>query len=157
MHEGLRFASASARGRYTATSLGLRFVIDKALPPRLAALLAASGLLHAGRRDELVLARALEEDGILVSADTDFATLLATLEADRPSFILFRDAEITSAEDYARVLVPRLALLEPALTRYAKRPNVLASSLGECTSGLAVTRVASRSTNIGSMPLRFVL
>ena len=66
-------------------------------------------------RDELVLARALDEDRILVSADTDFGTLLATLEADRPSFILFRDADLTSAEDYARVLVPSLALLEPEL------------------------------------------
>jgi len=67
-------------------------------------------------KDELILARALKEERIVVSADTDFGTLLAGLEARRPSFILFRDPNLLIAEDYARVLVPSLALLEQDLT-----------------------------------------
>jgi predicted nuclease of predicted toxin-antitoxin system len=59
----------------------LRFLIDNALPPRLADLLVAAGHdavhvrtygMHAAR-DEEILARALTEDRIVVSADTDFS------------------------------------------------------------------------------------
>jgi predicted nuclease of predicted toxin-antitoxin system len=101
----------------------LRFLIDNALPPRLATLLTAAGhdAVHVRQyamqaaKDEVVLARALQEERIVVSADTDFGTLLAGQEANRPSFILFRDSSVLKAEDYASVLVPSLALLEPDL------------------------------------------
>jgi predicted nuclease of predicted toxin-antitoxin system len=46
--------------------------------------------MHAAR-DEEILARALAEDRIVVSADSDFSGILAAQEAERPSFILFRD------------------------------------------------------------------
>jgi predicted nuclease of predicted toxin-antitoxin system len=57
----------------------LRFLIGNALPPRLAALLVAAGHDAAHVRaygmqaaaDEEILARALDEDRIVVSADSD--------------------------------------------------------------------------------------
>ena len=103
----------------------MRFLIDNALPPRLATLLSASGhdavhirdlgLAHAS--DEVIFARAAEEDRILVSADSDFATLLALRSGHRPSFILFREPDLTGAESYFDRLVSTLATLEPDLLR----------------------------------------
>ena len=66
-------------------------------------------------KDEAILARAREEDRIVVSADTDFGALLAAQEAERPSFILFREANLLQAPDYFRVLVSALPVLESEL------------------------------------------
>lgn len=73
----------------------MRFLIDNALPPQLAWLLTAEGhdAVHVGEyglhdaSDAKILARALAEARIVVSADTDFGTLLALQEASAPSFI----------------------------------------------------------------------
>jgi predicted nuclease of predicted toxin-antitoxin system len=65
--------------------------------------------------DDVILAKALVEDRIVVSADTDFGALLAAQEAERPSFILFRDANLLVADDYAKILLSALAALEPEL------------------------------------------
>jgi len=46
--------------------------------------------MHAAS-DEEILARALQEDRVVVSADSDFGVILATQEASRPSFVLFRE------------------------------------------------------------------
>ena len=102
---------------------GVRFLIDNALPPRLAWLLTAEGhdAVHVGQytlhdaSDEKILARALAEARIVVSADTDFGTLLAAQEASEPSFILFRDANLLGAEDYFDVLRRSLSILETEL------------------------------------------
>jgi predicted nuclease of predicted toxin-antitoxin system len=91
----------------------LRFLIDNALPPRLAELLAAAGHdavhvraygMHAAT-DEEILARALEEHRIIVSADSDFGTILAIQAADRPSFILFREPNLLVASNYLEILI----------------------------------------------------
>jgi len=76
----------------------LRFLIDNALSP-----LFATGLQSAGHdaahirdyhmqtaTDSEVFAKAAEEDRILVSTDTDFATILARWEKNKPSVILLR-------------------------------------------------------------------
>ena len=65
--------------------------------------------------DEEILARALDEDRIVVSADSDFSAILAAQEAERPSFILFRETNLLAARDYADMLLPALPMLEPEL------------------------------------------
>ena len=70
--------------------------------------------MHAAR-DEEILARALAEDRIVVSADSDFSAILAAQEAERSSFILFRDPNALVARDYLNMLLPTLPVLEPEL------------------------------------------
>ena len=105
----------------TSSAFCLRFLIDNALPPRLADLLRVAGYdaVHVraygiqAATDEEILARALQEDRIVVSADTDFGAILAAQEAERPSFILFRDPNLLGAHDYVNMLLPALPLLGP--------------------------------------------
>jgi len=101
----------------------LRFLIDNALPPSLADLLLAAGhdAVHVrtygmqAASNEEILARALLEDRIVVSADSDFGAILAARESERPSFILFRDPNLLAAPDYVNMLLPALPVLEPEL------------------------------------------
>jgi len=101
----------------------VRFLIDNALPPKLAELLVTAGqdavhvraYLMQAASDEAILARAIEEDRVVVSADTDFAAILANQRANQPSFILFRDPNLLVASDYAAALIPALSVLEAEL------------------------------------------
>lgn len=101
----------------------MKFLIDNALPPLLAELLVTAGqdAVHVRAynmqtaSDDAILARALAEDRVVVSADTDFGAILANQEANRPSFILFRDPNLLVASDYAAMLIPALTVLEQEL------------------------------------------
>lgn len=72
--------------------------------------------MHAANDIE-VLERAQMERRILVSADSDFAMLLAIQEASEPSFVLFRETTAVSAEQYANLLLSSVPRLEAALSR----------------------------------------
>lgn len=76
----------------------MRFFVDESLSPLIASALREAGqdavhareLGMAGALDREVFEHARTESRIIISADTDFGTLLATLHAPGPSVILFR-------------------------------------------------------------------
>lgn len=76
----------------------MRLLIDNALSPHLASLLRKSGedalhireLIPPDSPDEAVFEVAAAEDRILISADSDFGTILALRRAIAPSLILLR-------------------------------------------------------------------
>jgi predicted nuclease of predicted toxin-antitoxin system len=65
--------------------------------------------------DSAILERAASEDRTIVSADTDFAILLAVRRRAKPSFILLREPDVIRAEDYARIILESLPSLEDEL------------------------------------------
>ena len=65
--------------------------------------------------DGVILERAGIEERVIVSADSDFAMLLAISRRGKPSFILFREAGISRAQEYAGLILENLPLLEREL------------------------------------------
>lgn len=59
----------------------------------------------AGAPDERVLAKAVDEDRVLLSADTDFGEILARSGAPAPSVVLFRrtDAFVVITDERLRI------------------------------------------------------
>lgn len=79
----------------------MNFLIDNALSPSM-----DEGLKKAGHdaihvrdlgmgmaTDKEIMDFALKEDRVIVSADTDFGTLLALRDLSKPSFVLFRRSD----------------------------------------------------------------
>lgn len=98
----------------------MRFLIDNALSPALSERLnAAAGHESAHVRDygmqaatdDEIFARAQEEQRIVVSADTDFGTLLATRRERSPSVILFRHGTQRRPELQAEILLSNLEVI----------------------------------------------
>ena len=101
----------------------MKFLVDNALSPVLAALLQQAGhdaihvrsigLQHAD--DEVIFERAATEHRIVVSADADFGTLLALRASRQPSVIQFRGEGSRKPEALARTLLANLPQLVDAL------------------------------------------
>ena len=95
------------------------FIIDNALSPRVAKGLKEAGYnaMHvrdigmAAASDIGIINYAQKNDGIIVSADTDFGFLLALRKETRPSFILFKTSD--KRPDY--LLRKLLAILDKVL------------------------------------------
>jgi predicted nuclease of predicted toxin-antitoxin system len=103
----------------------MKFIIDNALSP-----FVSGGLCKAGydavhvrdyglqaSEDDLILARAILEDRIIVSADTDFGTLLALDVKNKPSFILFRRGLERHPEKQLKLLLANLPAIQDDLEK----------------------------------------
>lgn len=103
----------------------MRFPIDNALSPLLAERLRNAGhdAVHVrdyelqAAEDERIFARAQEEERVLVSADSDFGTLLATRQGQSPSVVLFRHGTERRPDRQVTMLLSNLATIEEDLAK----------------------------------------
>jgi predicted nuclease of predicted toxin-antitoxin system len=101
----------------------VNFLIDSSLSPLVAEKLRIAGHDSVQVRrygihkadDEVVFARAAEEYRVLVSADTNFRSILAARQAVKPSVILFRREAPRRAEKQAALLLANMSTLTELL------------------------------------------
>jgi predicted nuclease of predicted toxin-antitoxin system len=105
----------------------MRFLIDNALSPVVAEGLrqADHDAIHvrdlglAAADDQTIFEHADRDQRVIVSADTDFGTILALRNAPKPSVILFRGATTRNPIDQVKLLIANLGGITPSIERGA--------------------------------------
>jgi predicted nuclease of predicted toxin-antitoxin system len=105
----------------------MRFLIDNALSPFVAEGLRQAGhdSIHvrdlglAAADDVTIFEHADRDQRVIISADTDFGTILAMRNAARPSVILFRGATPRNPIGQVKLLIANLAEIAPSIERGA--------------------------------------
>lgn len=97
----------------------MRVLVDANLSPHGARLLKAAGHDAVAVRDlelqdapdDEILDRALNDDRVIISHDTDFGTLLAVRRQSKPSFVLVRSADPLTADQVAGLIIDNLDVM----------------------------------------------
>lgn len=103
----------------------MRFLVDENLSPQLCPYLAGAGdtaehvhrAVAAGASDHESVAHATRQEAVIITADTDFGTLLAQQKTSEPSIVLVRELLSPPVAEQGRLPAANLDQLREPLTR----------------------------------------